>query len=148
MDIGLAIRERRSIRKFTSDKVPQETIREILEEAQWAPSWGNTQPWELCVVTGDVLEKFKKANMQKVVEGTAQNPDVPMPEKWPDALKNRYRGIGKSVLNALSIGRDDVEARNRYYAEMYGLFDAPCLILGIRHARCRTCHADDLSACT
>jgi nitroreductase len=129
MDIDTAIMERRSIRKFKPDEVPQETIREILEEAQWAPSWGNTQPWELYVVTGDVLKKFKEANMQKVMEGTVQRPDVPMPENWPDALKNRYRGIGKSVLSALSIGREDVEARNRYYAEMYGLFDAPCLIL-------------------
>lgn len=129
MDIDTAIMERRSIRKFKPDEVPQETIREILEEAQWAPSWGNTQPWELYVVTGDVLETFKKANMQKVMEGTAQHPDVPMPENWPDALQKRYRGIGKSVLSALSIARDDVEARNRYYAEMYGLFDAPCLIL-------------------
>ncbi len=129
MDIGTAIRERRSIRKFKPDEVPQETIRKILEEAQWAPSWGNTQPWELYVVTGDVLEKFKKANMQKVIDGTAEKPDVPMPEKWPEKLQNRYRGIGKSVLGALSIARDDVDARNRYYAEMYGLFDAPCLIL-------------------
>jgi len=129
MDIGTTIRERRSIRKFTSDKIPQETIREVLEEAQWAPSWGNTQPWEIYVVTGEVLEKFKKANMQKLMEETVQHPDVPMPEKWPDALQQRYRGIGKSVLSALSIARDDVEARNRYYADMYGLFDAPCLII-------------------
>ena len=129
MDVSTAIRERRSIRKFKSDEVPQETVREILEQAQWAPSWGNTQPWELYVVTGEVLEQFKKANMNRVMEGAVQQPEIPMPEKWPDTLKNRYRAIGKSVLKSLSIAREDVEARSRYYAEMYGLFDAPCLIL-------------------
>jgi len=59
MDIENAVRERRSIRMFKPDPVPKEIIGQILEEARWSPSWGNTQPWELYVVTGDILERFK-----------------------------------------------------------------------------------------
>ncbi len=129
MDVRTAVKGRRSIRKFKQKEVPQEVIREILEDALWAPSWGNTQPWEFYVVTGDTVERFKKANRNKFLEGEAQSSDVPMPAMWPDRHKKRYAGVGKSILEALSIGREDSEARKRYYADMFYLFGAPCLIL-------------------
>jgi len=37
--------------------------------------------------------------------------------------------VGKGVLTALSIARGDVEGRNRYYGDMFNLFDAPAMIL-------------------
>ena len=44
------IRERRSIRVFKPDPVPDEYIEKILEAGRWAPSGANGQPWELIVV--------------------------------------------------------------------------------------------------
>ena len=44
------IRERRSIRVFKPDPVPDEYIQKILEAGRWAPSGANGQPWELIVV--------------------------------------------------------------------------------------------------
>lgn len=41
---------RRSIRHFTADKVSEEIIHELLEAVRWAPSWANTQTWEVVVV--------------------------------------------------------------------------------------------------
>ncbi len=43
-------RKRRSIRKFKSDPVPDEYIDKIIEAARWAPSGGNSQPWEFIVI--------------------------------------------------------------------------------------------------
>ncbi|MEJ2589176.1 MAG: nitroreductase [Deltaproteobacteria bacterium] len=129
MDVKTAVKERRSIRSFKPDPVPQETLREILEAARWSPSWGNTQPWELYVVTGDALEAFKKRNRQKCLDGETPLSEIPMPEVWPDVLKKRYVDVGKGVLTALSIARGDVEGRNRYYGDMFNLFDAPAMIL-------------------
>ena len=37
------IKERRSVRKFTSEKVDRETMKEIIEISRWAPSWANYQ---------------------------------------------------------------------------------------------------------
>lgn len=37
--------------------------------------------------------------------------------------------MGKSVLETLGVAYDDVDGRNRYYSEMFSLFDAPTLIL-------------------
>jgi nitroreductase len=129
MDIEKAVKERRSIRRFKPEEVPQEIIHEILEEARWSPSWGNTQPWELYVVTGETLERFKKANRQKSLDGEVHSSEIPMPEVWPDILKKRYTGVGKSVLTSLSIAREDVDARNEYYGDMFNLFGAPCMLL-------------------
>lgn len=129
MDFRKAVKERRSIRRFIPDDIPDNVIREILEDARWAPSWGNTQPWNLYVVTGEILEKFKETNRKKFLEDEPQIPEIPMPEVWPKHLKTRYMGLGKSVLESLSIAREDKEARRQYYADMYNLFGAPCLIL-------------------
>lgn len=129
MDVGEAMRGRRSIRCFKPDEVPREVLNEILEEARWAPSWGNTQPWELYVLSGKPLAQFKEANRALRLAGEASSPEIPMPEVWPKALKYRYVGVGRSVLSSQGIGREDIGARNRYYGEMFALFGAPCLIV-------------------
>jgi len=46
-----AIRQRRSIRKYRPDPVPQEEIEYVLEAARLAPSWANSQCWHFVVVT-------------------------------------------------------------------------------------------------
>ena len=45
-----AIKERRSIRKFAPDDVPEEVIEQMLEAARLAPSAINLQPWSFSVV--------------------------------------------------------------------------------------------------
>ena len=45
-----AIRERRSIRKYTGEPVSEEQIREILEAAFLAPTASNRQEWRFAVV--------------------------------------------------------------------------------------------------
>ena len=129
MDITTVIKERRSIRSFKPDKVPKNVIRDILDAARWAPSWGNTQPWEFYVVTGELLERFKKASRKQFIDGTSLLPEIPIPKVWPEALEKRYKGAVKSVLSSLSIARENTEARKIYYENMFNLFGAPCLIL-------------------
>jgi len=129
MEVALAIRERRSIRKFKPQDVPKNVLTEILELARWSPSWGNTQPWDLLVLTGKTLAKFKEMNLQKTLAGEPIASDVPMLEKWPEAMKARYGALGKVVLSARGIARDDKAGREQYYREMVNMFDAPCMIL-------------------
>lgn len=49
---------RRSIRKFTDDKIEKEIILKILECARWAPSGLNNQPWEFIVIESDNKNKL------------------------------------------------------------------------------------------
>ena len=129
MELEAAVRGRRSIRKFSERKVPGILVEEILEAARWAPSWGNTQPWEFTVLTGAPLEAFREANERMFSQGLAAAPDIPMPESWPAALKARYGELGRTMLDLMGIDRADQDARNRLYARMAGLFGAPCLIV-------------------
>jgi nitroreductase len=50
MELMEAIKGRRSIRKYKTDPVPEETLQKIMEAVRWAPSWANTQCWEVIVV--------------------------------------------------------------------------------------------------
>ena len=50
MDVIQTILSRRSIRKYTSQPVPQELIDELLKAAMSAPSAGNEQPWHFVVI--------------------------------------------------------------------------------------------------
>jgi nitroreductase len=129
MELGAVIKGRRSIRKFKPNGISRETIREILEMARWAPSWGNTQPWEFYVLTGKPLEDFRKANHQLFVDSQPFTPDVPMPEVWPAHLKRRYGELGEIILRTLNIKREDKETRKKLYENMALLFGAPCLIV-------------------
>ena len=129
MQTAQCVQERRTIRKFLPEPVPQEIIAEIISQALWAPSWGNTQPWEFMVVTGPTMERFKNENRNALMSGEHSTPDIQMPEIWPDALKTRYKAVGRTLFNSLSIARDDVEGRTNYYGEMFHIFDAPAMLL-------------------
>ena len=50
MDLMDAIKGRRSIRKYKPDPVSEETLQKIMEAVRWAPSWANTQCWEVILV--------------------------------------------------------------------------------------------------
>ena len=48
---------RRSIRRFEPRPVEQEKLMRILEVARWAPSWANTQCWEVIAVTDSHMQQ-------------------------------------------------------------------------------------------
>ncbi|MCX7982566.1 MAG: nitroreductase [Syntrophales bacterium] len=125
-----AILKRRSIRRFKPNPVERSQLEKILDLARWSPSWGNTQPWHFFVFQGDPLRMLKDEMSRRITEGKPFEPDVPMPNSWPESLKNRYSETGKLVLSALSIAREDHQRRQEFYFEMSRLFGAPCLIVG------------------
>ena len=49
------IRNRRSIRRFTSEDVAPDQVRALLEAGRWAPSGLNNQPWRFAVVADPEL---------------------------------------------------------------------------------------------
>jgi len=55
-DILTLIKSRRSIRKFTYKKVPDNLLHKVLEAARWAPSAVNRQPWHFVIVKNQKLK--------------------------------------------------------------------------------------------
>ena len=126
MDIAEAIRRRKSVRAFKPDPVSQDTLRELLELALRAPSWGNTQPWEFVVVTGKKLEEIRQAYIGKT--GEPGHPDLATPRGFPEPYDTRRRAVGIKLFEAKGITREDREARRQWGRQGLRLFGAPCVI--------------------
>lgn len=73
MDAITAIKERRSVRKFTDEKIDRHIMEDILDTARWAPSWVNFQVarWTL-IDDKSIIEKL--AN--DAVKGFVYNMDT------------------------------------------------------------------------
>jgi len=50
LEVFEAIRNRRSVRAFTSEGVSEEEVKRLIDAARWAPSAGNIQPWKFIIV--------------------------------------------------------------------------------------------------
>jgi len=54
------IRERRSVRRYKKEAVSMEKLMLLVEAARWAPSAGNSQPWEFLLINDeDVVDALK-----------------------------------------------------------------------------------------
>ena len=64
------MKERHSARRFLPKEIPEETLKEIVRICLDSPSWCNSQPWNVYVVSGKPLEEIKKEwiakNEQKI----------------------------------------------------------------------------------
>ncbi len=105
MEFSEVIQERRSVRWYLDKAVPLEMIHQILEEASAAPSFMNSQPWEVSVVTGESLAKIIQlydTDKEYVVP-------IPWPPEWPDRqarlVANNREASGKRVLPESGRGR-------------------------------------------
>ena len=75
-EIRTALTQRRAVRAYKPDPVPEELVREILTEARWAPSATNTQSTYIYVLSGELLATFK-ASLREYAESEAPaNPDL------------------------------------------------------------------------
>lgn len=50
MEVERAIISRRSVRRFTEERVSPEDVAALLEAGRWAPSGLNNQPWRVVVI--------------------------------------------------------------------------------------------------
>lgn len=89
------IKNRRSIKPanfIEGSKVPDSVINTALENAIWAPTHGNTQPWEFIVYTGEALKTLNEFESELF---RSENGDV-NPAKY-ESLKNRYKKVSHSI---------------------------------------------------
>jgi len=130
VDIIEAIKTRKSIRDFKSVPVSKETLKEILEVASRAPSASNAQPWEFIVITGNVLENIRRANIEKLNSGTPPNPEYESFEWPPNSIyRHRQVQIAKQLFKLMDITRDDEIKRAKWMARGFRYFNAPSVII-------------------
>lgn len=70
MDFSEVIRGRSSVRHFSDVPVSDEQVARVIEEAAWAPSPGNTQPWKVAVLSeqrsAQFIERFELEGWESV----------------------------------------------------------------------------------
>ena len=121
MELEQALHERRSIRAFRPDPVPEAIIREVLETARWSPSWGNTQAWHVHVACGATLAALKSAAQSPASGEAPAGPDFRMPREWPPHLAARTRELFE-MRGALTAAQGEGAPTP---ADFYG---APCVL--------------------
>ncbi len=126
MESSEAVRARRSVRAFLSDDVSDDAIRELLDEARWAPSWANAQGWNVFVVKGAALEHVKAMLAQRFEADAEPVTDIPMPQRgeWPEHVRERM------TYRRPAAGEAPAPPRRPGLSEIYG---APCLLLFAVH---------------
>ncbi len=63
MDAIEAIRQRRSVRKYTGDPIPREHLEQIVDAGRLAATGNNRQPWDFIVVTDrEMIDELKVAS--------------------------------------------------------------------------------------
>jgi nitroreductase len=122
MNVTEAIKERHSIRAFLPKPVEKEKLDAVLAASVRAPSWANTQPWEIFVVTGDTLERIKEGYRQKYEDKAPALPETPRPAEWPDAEKKRIERLRPDMERMCGASVERFAALNQT------MFGAPAVV--------------------
>ena len=128
MDIVEAIRTRKSIRSFKPTPVPEEVLSEILDIARRTPSAMNTQPWEVTVVTGEVLDDIRKGNVEMLTAGVEPSSDLPF-IPYEGIYKQRQVDLAIQLFKLMDIAREDKKKRAEWMERGFRFFDAPAAII-------------------
>ena len=124
MDIIESLNTRRSVRAFKPDPVPQSTLKELMDLALRAPSWGNTQPWDFIIAAGSKLEAIRQGFTDKA--GQDSTPDVARPQEFPEPYASRRRPPqANRPPEAAPAAQQTPSVRRPMNTRMYG---APCVI--------------------
>jgi nitroreductase len=123
MDVIDAIKERKSIRAFKPDPINKDLLKKIIEQAQRAPSWANTQPWEFAVATGNKLKTIQEAFVKRGSKGMQESlSEVARPYDFPEPYISRIKAmqVQENRGRSKELGAPDFEAMFATNARHYG----------------------------
>lgn len=127
MDVSQALRERRSVRAFTSQVPSAELVQRLMQDAALSASGGNMQPWRVAAITG--------AALSALLADVARTPGEENPAhlSYPANLWEPYRtrrfANGEDLYKSISIPREDKEGRLKQLAKNAQFFGAPVGII-------------------
>ncbi len=78
MELMEAIKQRRSIRKYKPEPVPEEVFRELIEAVRWSPSWANTQCCEVIAVKDSKIKTELATALVKGNPATSSMTEAPL----------------------------------------------------------------------
>ena len=73
-----AIKNRRSIRAYDNKEIPEDVLNQVLEAVRWAPSWANTQCWEIVAVKDPAVKEALQGTLSKGNPSTKAMVEAPV----------------------------------------------------------------------
>lgn len=144
-EIEKLIKNRRSVRLFKKDDVPDEIIQKLIELAHWAPSAMNAQPWKFVVIKDKrLIEEIRQVTMKgmeltlKIFTGRAIHWRI-LKNLWRLFKPSQFKTIEPRVLQGM-----------KAHTKQKGsdvFHNAPVLILVLGHTGSST-WLEDCSAAT
>ena len=138
MNVTEAIHTRKATRAMLSTPISEVTIKELIELAGRTPSWGNSQPWEVYVVTGEKLANLKMRWRKEFSQGIPPaRPDISAPghKDWDKVPRCRESILQwkKHRLEEMNISSEQYD---KYSMDlMLDFYHAPvCIYLGLHQS--------------
>lgn len=150
--LSTLIRSRRSVRDFRPDPIPADVLDAVLADANWAPSWSNTQPYRLAIASGELRDRIAAQLCDNFDHAMAAQkngllgrlklllsrrglPDGDFDTRfeYPRDLQPRRRDTGHGLYALLGIDRKDSAARDRQMRRNFELFGAPTALFLFAH---------------
>ncbi len=113
MQIHEAIKNRRSVRAYKSDPIPEQSLRKVLEAARLAPSAHNDQDWKFIIIK-DIKKRKQLAQAARsqsfiaeapvVIAAVALNPERVMSCEVPAYAINLAIAVDHMTLQACEQG--------------------------------------------
>lgn len=130
MNVRETLQARRSIRFFSDRQVPEDVIREIVQDAQRAPSWANAQPWKVYVETGEAAARTRRRHYQNVQRGLQGRSDLETGHRsdWGVMASGNMREWSGGLRSHLGY-----ENGVQFSESQARLFDAPALVYLTMH---------------
>jgi nitroreductase len=118
------LKRRYSCRGYLPTPVERATIERLLDVAQRTPSWCNSQPWQVHIVSGAATERFRAALLDYAASHQAQ-PDYAFPREYCGVYLERRRECGFQLYEAVGVARGDRAASAKQAMANFRLFGAP-----------------------
>ncbi len=122
-----AVLTRHSIRRFADREVPRELLRELFSQALRAPSWKNSQPWQVHVLTGASRDRMS-ARLVEAARSGEPHPDTAWAASFPADVKRRMFDLGMRIYGVAGIDRKDKNARDEFMLDNFRFFGAPVAV--------------------
>lgn len=116
--------QRKSVRAFKSDPVPQALLDQVFSATLRAPSNCNTQPWQTHVASGESVETLRAQMPGKFMEGEFTM-DFPYDGQYDGVYKERQNASAQALYDALGIAREEKDKRQVAFMRNFTFFDAP-----------------------
>lgn len=133
MSAGEALAARHASRVYKPQAVPREVLARVIEAATRAPSWGNTQPWEVFIAAGETMNAIRGAYLANLRDQVAPRQELGPIEAWPAHVQQRYTDRLMAICEALGVDPADPAGQQAAAEGQMAFFGAPATIFLCSH---------------